>query len=118
MRNEHGLFEKNPALKLVLSHAALGAGFGLAFSVVLVLVDAHGIGTLLHRSDSAVVAFVLLAGGFMITFGSLVAGSAIMLLPDDGDDGHGGGRPGRHRRADDENPRRRPGRRRAPKDSR
>jgi hypothetical protein len=98
MPNEHGLFERNPALKLVLSHAALGSVFGLVFAVVLVLLDAHGLGTLLRRSDSAVVAFVLLAGGFMITFGSLVAGSAIMLLPDDGDDGHGGGGPGRHRR--------------------
>lgn len=97
MRNEHGLFDRNPALKLVLSHAALGALLGLVFSVVLVLLDAHGLGTLLQHSDSGVVAFVLLAGGFMITFGSLVAGSAIMLLPEDGDDGHGGEGPGRNR---------------------
>jgi hypothetical protein len=97
MGNDHGLFERNPALKLVLTHAALGAGFGLVFTVALVLVDAHGLGTLLQRSDSAIVAFVLLAGGFMITFGSLVAGSAIMLLPDDRDDGHGGGGPGGRR---------------------
>jgi hypothetical protein len=98
MRNKHGLFEKNPALKLVLSHAALGALFGLVFAVVLVLLDAHGLGTLLQRSESGFVAFILLAGGFMVTFGGLVAGGAIMLLPEDGDDGHDGGGPGGHRR--------------------
>ncbi len=94
MRKERGLFDRNPALKLVLSHAALGSLFGLVFAAVLVFVDAHGLGTLLQRSDSGVVAFVLLAGGFMVTFGSLVAGSALMLLRDDGDDGRGGGGPG------------------------
>ena len=98
MRNKQGLFDRNPALKLVLSHAALGALFGFVFSVVLVLLDAHGLGTLLRRSDSGFVAFVLLAGGFMVTFGSLVAGGAIMLLPEDGDDGQDGGGPGGHHR--------------------
>jgi hypothetical protein len=34
----------------------------------------------------------------MVTFGSLVAGGAIMLLPEDGDDGHDGRGPGPHRR--------------------
>ncbi|MHB2167383.1 hypothetical protein [Alsobacter sp. R-9] len=91
-----GLFSRNPALRLVVSHSLLGSLFGLLFAVVLVAVDAHGIGSLLWRSESGFVAFVLLAGGFMITFGSLVAGSAIMLLPHDEDGpGGGGGRRGR-----------------------
>ena len=98
MRNNKGLFDRNPALKLVLSHAALGALFGLVFSIVLVLLDAHGLGTLLQRSESGFVAFILLAGGFMVTFGGLVAGGAIMLLPEDGDDGHDGRGPGPRRR--------------------
>ena len=85
------LFKRNETLRLVLAHAGVGALFGLAFAVTLVVIDAHGIGALIMNSDSGAVAFILLAGGFMITFGSLVAGSAVMLLPHDGDDGHGGG---------------------------
>ncbi len=91
MRRDERFFQHNQVLKLVLGHAAFGALLGLLFTVFLVLLDAHGLGTLLRRSDSAVVAFVLLAGGFMITFGSLVAGSAVMMMSSDHDDGPGGG---------------------------
>lgn len=91
MRKPSRLFDRNPVLRLVLLNAAMGAAFGLAFAVALVLLDAHGVGSLLQRSDSGLVAFILLAAGFMVTFGSLVAGSAIMMMPDDGDDGFGGG---------------------------
>ena len=91
MPKPNGLLDRNPALKLVLSHAALGAAFGFAFAVALVLLDAQGVGTLIWRSDSGWIAFILLAGGFMVTFGSLVAGSAIMMLSSDRDDGPGGG---------------------------
>lgn len=92
------LFKRNETLRLVLAHAAVGALLGLAFAVALIVVDAHGIGALIMNSESGAVAFILLAGGFMITFGSLVAGSAVMLLPRDGDDGHGGGGGGRRER--------------------
>jgi hypothetical protein len=85
------LFRDNPVLKLVLGHAALGAGFGLAFACALVIVDAHHIGTLIRESDSGLTAFLLLAGGFMVTFGSMVAGGALMLID------HGSGPGGGHR---------------------
>ena len=68
------------ALRLVLQQSALGAALGLAFAGALVLVDAHGIGSLMARSESGLVAFVMLAAGFMVTGGSLVAGGAIMLI--------------------------------------
>ncbi len=68
------------ALRLVLQQSALGAALGLAFAGALVLVDAHGIGSLMVRSDSGLVAFAMLAVGFMVTGGSLVAGGAIMLI--------------------------------------
>ena len=68
------------ALRLVLQQSALGAALGLAFAGALVLVDAHGIGSLMARSDSGLVAFAMLAVGFMVTGGSLVAGGAIMLI--------------------------------------
>ena len=81
-RADTSLFARNPALRLVLTQAALGSALGLAFAALLVIFDAHGVGTLIRESDIGIVAFVLLAGGFMVTFGSLVAGSAVMLLDD------------------------------------
>ena len=68
-----------------------GAGLGLCFTVGLVLIDAHGLASLLQSSESGFVGFALLAGGFMITCGSLAAGTALMMIPrgddDDYDDG-------------------------------
>lgn len=93
------LLKRNETLRLVLAHAGFGALLGFVFAVALVVLDAHGIGELIRNSDSGAIAFLLLAGGFMVTFGSLVAGSAVMLLPRDGDDGHGGGGGGRRERA-------------------
>ncbi|PSC04059.1 hypothetical protein SLNSH_15735 [Alsobacter soli] len=96
-RNNDSLLQRNPALRLVLGHAAVGALLGLAFAIALVWFDAHGLGRLMTDSDSGPAAFVLLAGGFMITFGSLVAGGAIMSLPKGDDDDRGGGRRYRYR---------------------
>ncbi|WP_460448261.1 hypothetical protein [Alsobacter sp. SYSU BS001988] len=86
------IFERNPALRLVLAHAGLGALLGLAFAIALVWFDAHGLRRLMTETENGLAAFALLAGGFMITFGSLVAGGAIMSLPSGDDDGPGGGR--------------------------
>lgn len=87
-RPETSLFVRNPALRLVLGHAMLGSLLGLAFALALVVTDAHGLGTLMRGSESGFVAFLLLAGGFVVTFGSLVAGGAVMLL---GEGSSGGG---------------------------
>jgi hypothetical protein len=81
-------------VRLVMTHSLFGAVLGVAFAGALVLVDAQGIGSLLMRSESGLVAFGLLAGGFAVTFGSLAAGTAIMMLdrgdgPDDDGPGHG-----------------------------
>jgi hypothetical protein len=82
---------QDPTLRLVLTHALLGAVLGLCFSIGLVYVDAHGLGTLLRASDSGLVGFALLAGGFMITCGSLAAGTALMMVPRHDDDDHDDG---------------------------
>ena len=105
------LLKRNPALRLVLEHAALGALLGLAFAIGLVWLDAQGLGRLIADSESGPIAFLLLAGGFMITFGSLVAGGAIMSLPSDNDDDHGGGRRRRYRLSPIRVPAQRSGRR-------
>lgn len=82
---------QDPTLRLVLTHALFGAVLGLLLSVGLVFVDAHGLGTLLRGSDSGLVGFALLAGGFMITCGSLAAGTALMMVPRSDDDDHDDG---------------------------
>ena len=83
----------DPTLRLVLTHALFGAALGLCFTVGLVLIDAHGLASLLQSSESGFVGFALLAGGFMITCGSLAAGTALMMIPrSDDDDSNDGDR--------------------------
>jgi hypothetical protein len=78
-------------VRLVVTQAALGAALGFLFACALCLFDTQGIGTLIRNSDSGALAFILLCGGFMITGGSVVAGTAIMALGSrDDDDDHGG----------------------------
>lgn len=79
-RSPHSVLGRNPALRLVLKNAALGSLLGLSFAVALVAFDAHGIGSLIRASDTGLLAFALLAGGFAVTFGSLVAGGAVMTI--------------------------------------
>jgi hypothetical protein len=79
-RSPHSDLGDNPALRLVLKNAALGSLLGLGFAVALVACDAHGLGTLIRSSETGILAFVLLAGGFIVTFGSLVAGGAVMTI--------------------------------------
>ncbi len=67
----------------ILRHALLGVGFGCLFAAVTLWLDVGGLWTLLWRSPDWIVALCLLFGGFAVTFGSAVAGTAIMLLPDD-----------------------------------
>jgi hypothetical protein len=78
----------DPTLRLVLTHALFGAALGLCFSVALVALDIQGLATLLRASESWIVGFALLAGGFMITCGSLAAGTALMTIPHGDDDDH------------------------------
>lgn len=83
------LYDGNPALRLVVTNALTGSWLGLAFAVALVLLDTAGLGRLIANSDSGPVAFLLLAGGFVVTFGSMVAGSAVMMLDASDDDATG-----------------------------
>jgi hypothetical protein len=82
--------------RLVIVNSLAGSVLGVVFAAALVVLDSQGIGSLIRQSDSGLLAFLLLAGGFAITFGSLAAGTAIMLLssrdqdgPDDGERGLG-----------------------------
>lgn len=81
----------DPTLRLVLTHALFGAALGLCFTVALVVMDVHGLASLLHASESGLIGFALLAGGFMVTCGSLAAGTALMTIPRSDDDDFDGG---------------------------
>lgn len=79
-------------IRVVLWNALAGAMLGVLFAAFLVYWDVGDIGTLLARSEQPIPALLLLFGGFAVTFGSAVCGTAIMGLTDDRDDGPGGGR--------------------------
>jgi hypothetical protein len=83
----------NRVLRLILVNALFGAVLGLAFAIALILLNAQGLGQLLRGSDHGLVAFALLASGFMVTFGSVAAGTAIMQIG--ADSANGGGPRGR-----------------------
>ncbi len=77
-------------LRMLLVQAGCGALLGLAFAIGLTVLDVDGIGALIRGSDTGMIAFILLAGGFMVTCGSVVAGTAIMMMRNDDDDHDGG----------------------------
>ena len=70
-----------PLFRLLFINLLLGVGLAIAFVVALLWLDPAGIGSLLVKDHSPIVAFIVLAGSFIVTFGSLMMGSAIMLLP-------------------------------------
>ena len=86
---------RDPLVSMIVMHWALGALTGVACAALLLALDVAGLRSLLWRADLAAPALALLFGGFAITFGGVVAASAVMLAPRDGDDdsdddsGHG-----------------------------
>lgn len=70
-----------PLLRLLLVNALVGAALAIGFVVALLWLDPANIGSLLLKDHSPAVAFLVLAGSFVITFSSLMMGSAVMMLP-------------------------------------
>ena len=64
-------------------HAVIGAMVGCFVAGACLLTDVAGIGTLLVNSDVPILASGMLVFGFVITFASVVAGSAVLRLSDD-----------------------------------
>ncbi len=86
-------------VRLWVLNAAAGMWLGLLFAFSLVLTDAHGLGALIAGDPAGYVAFAALAFVLGLTFGSAMAGSAVMLLgrrDDDDDQGGRGTRSQRH----------------------
>ncbi len=66
-------------VRLVVLNWILGIGAGILAAALLLWLDIAGLRTLLVR-DGSVVGLVLLFGGFAVTFGSVVCGTAIMAV--------------------------------------
>jgi len=72
-------------VRFVITNLLIGMGVGCAFAALVLYFDVAGLWRLISRSADPYPALALLFGSFMITFGSLVCGTAIMLLPRDDD---------------------------------
>jgi hypothetical protein len=74
------VIRRHPLLQLL----AVNLAFGVAIAVMavggLLILDAHGLRSLILRDQSPVVALSLIFFGFIISFGSWVMGTAIMRI--------------------------------------
>jgi len=92
MGQGRGRREPGRAVRLLALNAAGGSAFGLAVVAALLFFDFAGLTRLMAMSGDAPSALLLLAGGFAATFAAVVAATAIMLIPQTGQEGrHGGG---------------------------
>ncbi|MFN3889189.1 MAG: hypothetical protein ACK4MV_02240 [Beijerinckiaceae bacterium] len=82
---------RDPLIRMVILNWIVGAFMGVAFAAVLLAADVAGMRTLMLGHTVSVPALALLFGGFAITFGGVIAATAVMLMKedDDGDGGHG-----------------------------
>ena len=83
----------DPIVKLVVTHWILGAATGAFCAGILLVFDVAGLRTLLLHDAGAGVGLALLFGGFAITFGGVVAATAVMFIaPEQEPEGTNGGR--------------------------
>lgn len=80
----------DPLIRLLALHAGLGAIVAIGVVVLLIALDVGGLATLIAGSEAPLVAVLLLATGFVVTFSSASAGAAVMTLRDDRRGGGGG----------------------------
>ena len=66
-----------PLVRLLVTHAAGGALFGLAFVGCLIAFNVSNIRTLMGQAESTSVVLYMLILGFMATFGSLAMGLGV-----------------------------------------
>ncbi len=70
-------------IRLIVVNWIAGAILGLAFAGMTLWFDVAGLGGLIMHANPIWAPLLLLAGGFMVLTASLVAGTAIMLIPRD-----------------------------------
>jgi hypothetical protein len=77
-------------VRLVIANWALGMAVGATCAGVWLGLDIIGLRLLLWRSDIAVVGTAAFVALFALTFGGVVAATAVMRASDDDDESHGG----------------------------
>ncbi len=80
---------RDPLVRIIIVNWIVGACLGVAFAAVILSADVRGMHSLMLGHNISVPALALLFGGFAITFGGVVAATAIMLIRED-DDNDGG----------------------------
>ena len=78
-------------LKLLARNLVMGVAAGWLTLGGMLFINIGGLRDVLVTSSDPLLALILLAFGFTITFGSLAMGAAIMTLPYGDDRGKGGG---------------------------
>ncbi len=85
------MMPRDPLHRLLLVNGLAGAVLAVVFVAALFQLNVAGLGDLLRRDGQPLLVFGVMAFGFVITFSSLMMGSAIMMQSDrddsDGDDG-------------------------------
>ena len=72
-----------PLFRLLGINLAIGVAVALLAVGGLLVLDPHGIRTLILADQSPATALLLLSGGFVVTFGSVAMGTAIMGIGGD-----------------------------------
>ena len=72
--------------RLLLINGFWGCGLGLGAVIGVLALDLGQLRTLISGSNEAGLAIALLCGGMVVTFGSVVMASAIMMIPKEEDD--------------------------------
>ncbi|NBN62635.1 hypothetical protein GWI72_08430 [Microvirga tunisiensis] len=80
---------QDPLFRLLTINGVLGCAIAMLVFAGLLLTNTAGLYDLIATADEPVVPLVLLAFGLVITLGSAVMGSAIMLVSGDDEDGSG-----------------------------
>lgn len=88
-RHIERVLPENPLFRLLAINGAVGVLVSLLVFAGLLISNAAGLRDLIANADDPVVPVVLLGFGLIITLGSAVIGSAIMMLPSDEDTGPG-----------------------------
>jgi hypothetical protein len=95
------MMPRDPLHRLLLINGACGAFLAVAFVSALFLFNVAGLADLLGKDGEPALVAGIMAFGFIITFSSLMMGSAVMMQSDrdddagDDDSGHGAKAQGR-----------------------
>jgi hypothetical protein len=78
-------------VRLVAGNWAFGMALGATLALLMLALDVLGLRSLLWRSDVAVLGTTLIVAVFALTFGGVIAASAVMRAGRDDDDEPRGG---------------------------